>query len=91
MSSILPDSDAPDSGWNTKNHYYYEIVNRTGTKLHIQFVVSAKNLPDNLKTLCNTINQCFPGKKLKDDWQWRTFFTSKSINLDDDTPDDKIC
>ena len=30
ISQLIPDSDTADSDWNTRNHYFYEIINKVG-------------------------------------------------------------
>lgn len=36
MTTILPDIPDAPSGWNTDNHYFYEIINRNGKTTYIQ-------------------------------------------------------
>lgn len=45
VSEILSDLEGAPSGWSTDNHYLYEIINRTGKSLYIQFAISAKMPP----------------------------------------------
>lgn len=35
MIAILPDISDASSGWNTDNHYFYEIINRNGKTSYI--------------------------------------------------------
>ena len=62
MSDILPDADETNSGWNTKNHYFYEIKN----------------------------NEYFPSRQQKENWKWRTPFTTKVVKIDEETSEEKI-
>lgn len=83
MTAILPDiSDAP-SGWNTDNHYFYEIINRNNKTSYIQFAISSKNITDEFRTTCDEINKYYPAKKGKIDWQWRIPFKTTTIDLDE--------
>lgn len=90
MTKLLPDKENADSGWNTKNQYFYEVVNRDGERIYIQFVVSGRNIPDDLRSVDEQINTFYPTKYKKEAWQWRTHFASKTIKIDVDTPEEKI-
>ena len=81
MSRILPDlKDAP-SGWGTDNHYFYEIVNQTGSSVYIQFVISSKNITDAYRTVCDRINELYPARRRNWDWVWRNHFRTGTIPL----------
>ena len=56
MSALLPDAPEALSGWNTPNHYFYEIVNRDGESVRIQLSFSAHNIPDTLRDQCERID-----------------------------------
>lgn len=84
MSEILPDLEGASSGWNTDSHYFYEIINRTGKSLYIQFAISAKNATEEFLAICDRINEHYPAKFDKEDWQWRTPFKTSSIKVDDE-------
>ncbi|WP_300079244.1 hypothetical protein [uncultured Thomasclavelia sp.] len=81
MSSILPNIPGSPSGWNTDNHYFYEIVNRNGKQSYIQLAISSKNITDDFRAICDEINQHYPAKFKKDNWQWRTLFRTKTFDL----------
>lgn len=90
MSSILPDlTDAP-SGWNTDNHYFYELMNRSGKDAVIQLSISSKNITEEFRAICDRINQFYPAKMGKVDWQWRIPFKTSTIVLDDQLNKDVI-
>ena len=55
MSEIFPDIPDAPSGWGTDNHYFYEIVNRTGDKIHIQLALSARNATEGFRNLCDRV------------------------------------
>lgn len=82
MSAILPDIPNAPSGWNTDNHYFYEIVNRTGYNARINFVISSKNTTDDFRAICDRINTCYPVKKEKEEWEWRTHFRTATFEID---------
>lgn len=90
MSEILPDIPDAPSGWNTDNHYFYEIVNRTGKSFYIQCAVSSRNIPDDFRAICNRINELYPAKSGKEDWQWRTHFKSTTMTIGDELSKEEI-
>lgn len=90
MSDILPDIPDAPSGWNTDNHYFYEIVNRTGTNAYIQFSISSRNATDEFLAICDRINKHYPAKFGKEDWQWRTPFKTTTIDIGDDLSKEDI-
>lgn len=90
MSLLFPDSQSADSGWNTKKRYYYEISNYVGERIGMGCVVSSRNLPEELITTCNKIDELFLLKNRKENWQWRTFFPAKPFKISRDTSDEKI-
>ena len=81
MTKILPDISDAKSGWNTDNHYFYEIINRNGKTAYIQLAISSKNITDEFRAICDKINKYYPAKKDNDDWQWRTPFKTTTIEL----------
>lgn len=71
MSEILPDVPNAPSGWNTDNHYFYEIVNRNGKDIIIQLSLSSSNASAEFLSVANRINETVSMKQAKKDWQWR--------------------
>ena len=90
MSGILPDIYGVPSGWKTDNHYFYEIVNVTGNSFYIKFVISSHNANEGFLATCEKINQLYPAKSRKGNWQWRTHFKTTTIFIDDDASQDEI-
>ncbi len=82
MSAILPDLSNAPSGWNTDNHYFYELMNRNGRDTYIQLSISSRNISDAFRTICDRINQFYPAKMGKEDWQWRIPFRTKTVSID---------
>lgn len=84
MSRILPDIPNSPSGWNTDNHYFYEIINRSGKSVYIQLAFSSRNASDDFIATCTRINQYYPSKIQKEDWQWRVPFKTSAVEIGDD-------
>lgn len=81
MSEILPDIPDAPSGWNTDNHYFYEIINRTGKGVFIQLVFSSRNATESFMSMCDRINESYPSKTYKEGWQWRTAFKTSTVEI----------
>ena len=91
MSEILPDIPDTRSGWNTENHYFYEIRNTAdGNDFYIQLALSAKEMTDEQKKVCEQINQYYPSRHQKEDWLWRAPFATKHARTDDEMSEEKI-
>lgn len=90
MTAILPDIPDAPSGWNTDNHYFYEIINRNGKTTYIQLSISSKNISDDFRAICDNINKYYPAKMGKEDWQWRLPFKTSTIELDEELDKDVI-
>ena len=90
MSEILPDIPNAPSGWNTDNHYFYEIINRSGKGVYIQFAISAKNATEEFLAICDRINAFYPAKTDKEKWLWRTPFKTKTMGIDENFSKEEI-
>lgn len=90
MSEILPDIQNAPSGWNTDNHYFYEIRNSNGKSFYIQCAVSSKNIPDDFRAICDRINVFYPTKTSKENWQWRIHFKSTKMSISEELSKDEI-
>lgn len=90
MSEILPDVSGALSGWNTNNFYFYELINLGGTGFYIQLSLSSKNIPDDLRKVCDEINVHYPSSRQKENWQWRTVKITNTSKINQDTTEDKI-
>lgn len=90
MSGILPDIPDAPSGWNTDNHYFYEIVNHSGKGVYIQLAFSSRNATEDFMAMCDLINEHYPSKVQKDDWQWRTPFKTSTVDPDEELSKDAI-
>lgn len=83
MDGLFSNVPGTKSGWNTENHYFYEIVNRTGKSAYIQLAFSSKEMPEDQRETCDRINAFYPTKFDKEDWQWRTPFRTQNVEFGD--------
>lgn len=90
MSKIIPDIHNAPSGWNTANHYFYEIVNRTGRTVYIQLSLSSRNATKEFLELCERINEYYPTKFPKEHWQWRSPFKTTTIAVNKESSKEEI-
>lgn len=90
MTEILPDLPGIPSGWGTENHYFYEIINRNGQNVHIQFVINSKNITDEFREICNRIYDIYPSAFDNEDWKWRTHFRTGKIFIGDEIDKEKL-
>ena len=90
MSKIFPDIPYAPSGWNTANHYFYEIVNSTGDRVYMQLALSGKNITDEFRKKCDRLNAAFPSKVQKENWQWRTPFKTENIKIPEKIDKDEL-
>lgn len=90
MSKILPDIPNAPSGWNTDNHYFYELINREGKEAYIRLTISSKNITEEFRIICDKVNQFYPAKMGKDDWQWRIPFRTSTVVIDENFSKESI-
>ena len=90
MSGIFPDTEEASSGWQTKNHYYYEILHNNGKKVFIQLALSRENASEEFLNLCDRAAKYYPDKKdyPKEDWSWRILYKTTPIDLGDTISDE---
>ncbi len=79
MDNFIPESDKPDSGWKSRNHYFYEIQNSEGKEISMKFVLNSDNITEEQNKLFKKINILYPAKMQKENWKWRTHFSSGKI------------
>ena len=80
MDAVIPDYDVL-SGWDTKDHYFYEIRNTFSDKVYIQFAVNSKGLTAEEKQLYEKIYEIFPMGKHSENWSWRLHFKSSKVEI----------
>lgn len=90
MNEIIPEIPGCPSGWNSENHYFYEIVNIEKQPSYIKLVLSNKNSTDEFKQICDKIDKIYPSGNQKDGWLWRQIFKSETINIGDEINKDDI-
>ena len=84
MSALLQETDTAKSSRSVQEPYYYEIRNINGCAFRMQFAVSSKNTSEGFRDLCNRISVFLRDKTPEDDWQWRTFFSTGRVEVDED-------
>ena len=89
MSEILPDAKDARSGWGTRNHYFYEIVEDKG-KWFFKIALSGENIPDDLNAICEIISEHFYSRGMKENWKWRTLFSTKRVDFSESTDEEVI-
>lgn len=90
MSEIFPDLPGAPSGWGTENHYFYEIVNRTGDKIHIQLALSSKNATEDFLETCDRVSALPVVRPRKDGWKWWTIFRTESVSISESVVKEEI-
>lgn len=90
MSEIFPDLPGAPSGWGTENHYFYEIVNRTGDKIHIQLALSSKNATEDFLETCDWVSSLPFVRPRKDRWKWWTVFRTESMSIGESIDKEEI-
>lgn len=81
MSDLLPDTTEL-SGWNTTNHYYYQLSTRKGDSSYIVLCLSSRNLPAEQREICHRMIEFSSGKTDTADWLWKTVFRSDTVKFD---------
>ena len=91
MSGILPDAKDAKSGWETRNHYFYEIANTDEGKLYLKMALSAENILDDFKAICKIISEHFPPGVWMKNWKWRVPFSTKHVDVSKSKDEEVIC
>ena len=90
ITQLIPESDAADSAWGTKNHYFYEVNNNAGKTLTMQLAFNATNASSRQMACFERINEDYPTSNNKKDWVWRVPFATQTIVISDDMTDEEI-
>ena len=90
MSDILPDIENAPSGWGTKNHYFYEIVNKPSQNVYIQLALNSKNMTEEQLDICRRMIKLNSHVYSGDDWEWRVQFKTKGFSVGDELSEDEI-
>ena len=90
MSDVLPE-DGLLGGWNSNNHYFFEIVIGINAKEYwMQFVISSLNMSEGMKLVAERINEITPSKQQKENWQWRTHYSTRHVKLEETISREKV-
>lgn len=90
MNKILPEAEEGRNAWGTRTHYYYEIENDTAKMIRMKFVLNSQNMSQDVKDICEKINNYFPAKKQKENWEWRCPFVTKYVSISETLSDEQI-
>ena len=90
MSMLFPGVDGAPSGWNTPNHYFYEVLNRDGKSLYLWLGISSKNLPGDQREVADFLAENYRKNNDNPDWQWRTPFRTKKYDLGETITEEEI-
>ena len=66
------------------------MINNGGTEFYIALTLSSRNIPEDLRKICDEINVHYPSRQQKANWQWRTPFRTKVSKIDQDTGEEKL-
>ena len=58
-------------------------MNRNGTDAFVQLSISSHNITDEFRAICDKINEFYPAKMGKEEWQYRLPFRTKSFVIGD--------
>ena len=53
--------------------------------------LSAENIPDDLKEICEVITEHFPPRRMLKNWKWRVPFSTKRVDVSKSTDEEIIC
>lgn len=67
MSTLFPDTEKM-SDWGTPNHYFFEIINKTGHSVYIQMCLNSKNLSAEQKALYDRAIECSNSRTSANGW-----------------------
>lgn len=90
LSALLPDATEANSGWGTKSHYFFEIVNDAGKQIYMQLAFSSLNMPDEQKKRCEAILTHLSTRKHKSNWKWWCPFITKHEVIPNNMSDEDI-
>lgn len=89
MSLVLPDIEAL-SDWGTHNHYFFEILNKTGHSAYIQMCLNSKGLTEEQKALCDRMIELSHSRTSVNGWTWRTIFRSETVDFDEGLTEEEV-
>jgi len=89
MSTLFPDTEKM-SDWGTPNHYFFEIINKTGHSVYIQMCLNSKNLSAEQKALYDRAIECSNSRTSANGWIWRTIFRSATVDFEEDLSEQDV-
>jgi uncharacterized protein with ParB-like and HNH nuclease domain len=89
MSLLFPDTELL-SDWGTRNHYFFEIMNKTGHSSYIQLCLNSKNLTADEKTFYERAIECSNSRTSVNGWIWRTIFRSETVDFEEDLSEQNV-
>lgn len=89
MSTLFPDAERL-SDWGTSNHYFFEIINKTGHSAYIQMCLDSKDLSVEQKALYDRAIECSNSRTSANGWIWRTIFRSATVDLEEDLSEQDV-
>ena len=90
MDKLFPDVPGTKSIWGTAGHYYYEVVTRSGNSVTVELSYSSKEMPEDQIKLTDRINEFYPTKPNKKNWDFRLPFVTETISFDDPDSTDEV-
>ena len=58
--------------------------------MYIQLALSSKEMPEDQLETCDRINEFYPSKYDKPEWQWRTPFRTETVEFDEINDKDAV-
>jgi uncharacterized protein with ParB-like and HNH nuclease domain len=89
MSTLFPDTEKM-SDWGTPNHYFFEIINKTGHSVYIQMCLNSKDLSAEQKALYDRAIECSNSRTSANGWIWRTIFRSATVDFEEDLSEQDV-
>lgn len=90
MSEILPDIEGVYSSWGVESHYFYEIYFRQEKKISLQLAINSKDITNEFRAICDKIQEYYPSRASSDSWTYRLPFTTKPMDVDENTTKEMI-
>ncbi|RRF95357.1 MAG: DUF4268 domain-containing protein [Lachnospiraceae bacterium] len=89
MSVLFPDTEQI-SDWGTRNHYFFEIQNKTGHSAYIQMCLNSKNLTADEKAFYERAIECSNSRTSVNGWVWRTIFRSETVDFEENLSEQDV-
>ena len=90
MSAALPDTDEANSAWNTRSHYYYEIVNSGGESFKSWISVALKGADEDLVERFESLFKHASSHPKRAKWSYHVPYSTTEFSLDEETSETEI-